>query len=91
MNEAAATAWSPLKALPRLGLEQLFADPGRLGLLSARLDLPGGGIRFDWSKTHLDAAHLAAFEQLAGAVDFAARREAPFAGEKGKQTPARAP
>ncbi len=90
MNEAAATAWNTLKALPRVRLERLFDDPGRLGLLSTRLDLPGGGIRFDWSKTHLNAAHLDAFEQLAGAVDFAGRREALFMGEAVNVTEGRA-
>ena len=90
MNETAATAWNTLKALPRPRLEQLFADPQRLDQLSTRLDLPGGGIRFDWSKTHLDAAHLAAFEQLAVAADFAARREALFAGEVVNLTESRA-
>ncbi|MBK6800913.1 glucose-6-phosphate isomerase [Novosphingobium sp.] len=90
MNEIAAAAWTTLMALPRPRLEELFAAAGRLEALSARLDLPGGGIRFDWSKTHLDAAHLAAFAQLAEAVDFAARREALFAGEAVNSTEGRA-
>jgi glucose-6-phosphate isomerase len=47
---------------------------------SSLLDLPGGAIRFDWSKTHLDAAHGAAFVALADAV-FRAKRGAMFAGE----------
>ena len=83
--EMASAAWAGLKALPRHSLADLFAaDPARLALLSQRLELPeaagGGGIRFDWSKTHLDAAHLAAFASLAEAVDFAGSRAALLSG-----------
>jgi glucose-6-phosphate isomerase len=84
MNSAIAAAWQTLEALPRPRLTELFAADGvaRLASLSARLELPdGSGVLFDWSKTHLDAAHLAAFEALAEATGFAARREALFAGE----------
>lgn len=89
MNDIAA-AWNCLHALPRPRLDELFANGDRLGLLSTRLDLPGGGIRFDWSKTHLDAAHIAAFEHLAEAIGFAGRREALFAGEAVNVTEGRA-
>ena len=81
MSDRVEAAWAALEALPRPRLDALFGDPGRLGLLSSRLDLPGGAIRFDWSKTHLDAAHLEGFETLADAVDFTGRRAAMFAGE----------
>ncbi len=81
MTEAVTAAWAALQALDKPTLKALFADPARLDLLSARLDLPGGTVRFDWSKTHLDAAHLAGFERLAEASGFAARRAAMFAGE----------
>jgi glucose-6-phosphate isomerase len=82
MNEAAETVWTLLANLPRPRLAELFADdPGRLDRLSARLELDDGGIQFDWSKTHLDAAHLAAFAALAEACDFAGRRAALFAGD----------
>ena len=75
----ASAVWDRLKGLPRPGLTELFAaDPARLALLSQRLDLPeqagGGGIRFDWSKTHLDAAHIEGFVALAEAMDFAGAR-----------------
>ncbi len=73
--------WAQLAALPRPTLAGLFADPGRLARLSEALDLPGGTIRFDWSKTHLDDAHVALFEELAGATQFTARRAALFEGE----------
>jgi glucose-6-phosphate isomerase len=45
---------------------------------------------FDWSKTHLDDAHLAGFLGLADAVGFAARREALLAGEIVNPTEGRA-
>ena len=52
-----------MRALPKRRLTELFADdPARLDKLSTRLELPGGGVLFDWTKTHLDDAHLAAFE-----------------------------
>lgn len=70
--------WSAIEALPPNRLEQLFADdPDRLG----RLSLDMAGIHFDWSKTHLTADALAAFETLAGQADLAGRREAMFNGE----------
>ena len=75
-------AWQRLQALPRPALTELFAaDPGRVGRLSAKLALPGGEIRFDWSKTHLDAAHLDGFAALAKAAGFTERRRALFEGE----------
>jgi glucose-6-phosphate isomerase len=81
MNEATAAVWSALEALPKPDLAQLFAgDPDRLDKLATRLDLGEQGIRFDWSKTHLDNAHLDAFLQLAQATGFADHREALFAG-----------
>ncbi|MEO6716854.1 MAG: glucose-6-phosphate isomerase, partial [Novosphingobium sp.] len=83
MNSAMAATWQSLEALPRPRLTELFAaDPDRLASLSARLDLPdGSGVLFDWSKTHLDAAHLSQFQVLAKSAGFAARRDALFAGE----------
>ena len=91
----AAAAWGKLKALPKQTLAELFAaDAGRLDLLSHRLELPGeaggGGVRFDWSKTHLDADHLAGFAALAEAMDFAGRRAALFAGDAVNTTEGRA-
>ena len=53
MSESTKAAWDKLKALPKPKLTELFAgDPQRLDKLSAKLDLPGGHILFDWSKTH---------------------------------------
>ena len=48
-----------------------------------------GGILFDWSKTHLDNAHLTGFEALALAVGFTEKRAALFAGEKVNATEGR--
>ena len=90
MNDCTAI-WNELEALPRPSLAALFAaDPARLDRFSARIELPGGGIRFDWSKTHLDDAHAEAFLRLASAMDFAGRRAALFAGEKVNVTEGRA-
>lgn len=81
MSESGKAAWDELRALPSARLEDLFAqDPARLDRLATRLDLPGGAILFDWSKTHLDEARLAAFGRLAEATDFAGRREALLSG-----------
>ncbi len=91
MSEAVRAVWESLAALPKPGLAELFADgPARLTRLAARLELPGGGILFDWSKTHLDAAHLKAFEALAKATGFESRRTALFDGEVVNATEGRA-
>ena len=72
MSDAVAAAWSALEALPKPSLQDLFGDKARLDAWSSKLDLPGGAVRFDWSKTHLDNAHGAAFLKLAEAAGFAA-------------------
>ena len=90
MSEAVTGAWQALGALDKPTLKALFADPARLDTWSAKLDLPGGAVRFDWSKTHLDAAHGAAFEALADAVGFKQKRGALFAGEPINLTEGRA-
>ncbi len=87
--------WDKLKGLEKPTLVELFAgDPQRLDTLSTRFELGEeetlGEIRFDWSKTHLDAAHIAAFEELARAMDFDGRRKALFAGEIVNPTEGRA-
>lgn len=90
MTHPAQAALDSLRALPRPTLAELFAAPGRLGDYASQLDLPGGPILFDWSKTHLDAAHVAGFLALAEARDFAGRRAALFAGEVVNPTEGRA-
>ena len=70
--------WTAIEALPPVTLERLFADdPDRL----ARLSLDVAGIHFDWSKTHLTAEAIAAFEALAKAQDLAGQRERMFGGQ----------
>jgi glucose-6-phosphate isomerase len=73
-----AADWTTIEALPSLMLPELFAnDPDRL----ARLSLDVAGIHFDWSKTHLTADAITAFEKLAHGCDLAGKREAMFRGE----------
>ena len=91
MSDSIEAAWDRLEALPRRKLRDLFAtDDERVARLSKRLELPGGSILFDWSKTHLDEAHLAAFGELALACDFPERREALLNGEIVNPTEGRA-
>ena len=76
-----ATAnWNALAALPRPTLAALFADPQRVARYAMTLDLPGGPILFDWSKTHLDLQVEAAFLAIAAAVDLEGKREALLEG-----------
>ncbi|MEO1731046.1 MAG: glucose-6-phosphate isomerase, partial [Pseudomonadota bacterium] len=78
--------WAELKSIARPSLTDLFAaDPARVEALTHRLEWPGaegetGGMRVDFSKTHLNEAALDAFEKLAAVCDFAAKREALFSG-----------
>ena len=81
MSDVVQAAWQELTALPQPDLKTLFSDSARLAQWSAKLDLPGGAVRFDWSKTHLDNAFGAAFLKLADATGFTQRRAAMFAGE----------
>jgi glucose-6-phosphate isomerase len=70
-------AWAALEAVEQRTLKDLFAaEPDRLSRLA--LDLPG--LHFDFSKTHLSAPLLAAFESLASARGLTAARDALFAG-----------
>lgn len=98
MTETIAAAWDALKKLDRPVLRDLFDGPEggerRVESLSGTIGWDEGedigSILFDWSKTHLDEAHLAGFEKLAEACDFAAQRSALFAGEKVNVTEGRA-
>ncbi len=95
MTDAVSAAWQQIEAVPQRTLKELFAsDPGRVAKLSQRIEWgegeTAGGIRFDWSKTHLDGDLLAAFEALAEARGFAAQRAALLGGEKINVTEGRA-
>ncbi|WEK46819.1 MAG: glucose-6-phosphate isomerase [Candidatus Andeanibacterium colombiense] len=87
---ATASAWKKLSAHRPETLSHLFGDEGRVAKYSARLELPEGGILFDWSKTHLDDELVAGFEELAVAAGFAAMRAKLFAGEVVNPTEGRA-
>ena len=85
-----ADAWKKIAAHPQATLAELFADPDRVDMLTGRIELDSGGIRFDWSKTHLDAGLIEDFEALAEAAGFAKARAALFAGEIVNPTEGRA-
>ncbi len=69
--------WTAIDALPHEPLTALFAgDPDRL----ARLSVTQSGILFDFSKTHLSADALTAFERLAAQAGLAAKRDDLFSG-----------
>ena len=90
MSEAIAAAWAKLADHPGRTLSELFEEGGRVEALSARLELPEGGIEFDWSKTHLDTGLIEGFEALADAAGFAEMRRKLFAGEVVNPTEGRA-
>src|SRR5438270_13429656 len=78
MGGMSDNAWTALDQLPAISLRDLFAaEPDRLEALVVEQS----GIRFDFSKTHLSRAALAAFLALADQAGLAARRDAMFAGE----------
>jgi glucose-6-phosphate isomerase len=80
-------AWAAVEQVESQTLKELFAaEADRL----PRLTLEEAGIRFDFSKTHLSAESVAAFEALADAQGFAAAREALFTGETVNPTEGRA-
>ena len=85
-HTAIASAWETLKGLEQPSLAELFASDGeRVAKLSQKLDFDLGaagqvGMLLDWSKTHLGDAELDAFEALAAASGFDAKRTALFDG-----------
>jgi glucose-6-phosphate isomerase len=69
--------WNKLAGLPTPTLAELFAaDSTRVDMLT----LSQSGIRFDFSKTHLDAGKLAVLADLADAQQLTEAREALFTG-----------
>ncbi|MBY0303853.1 MAG: glucose-6-phosphate isomerase [Sphingomonas sp.] len=82
-----APDWHLIEALNPPPLLSLFgADPDRV----ARLGIDVAGLHFDWSKTHLTADVLTAFESLARAQDLPGKREALFRGDAVNITEGRA-
>ncbi|NVD44137.1 glucose-6-phosphate isomerase [Qipengyuania atrilutea] len=92
---ASDAAWSAIRAVPRQTLGEMFSsDDDRVEKLTRRLEWGEGeerlGIRFDWSKTHLNGDLLTGFEKLADAHDFAGMRAAMLGGEEVNVTESRA-
>lgn len=82
-----APDWHAVEALDFPRLEALFAaDPDRV----ARFSVDVAGLHFDWSKTHLTEAAVAAFDGLARQTDLAGKRGALFRGEPVNVTEGRA-
>ena len=79
--------WSAIEGLGSTKLTELFAkDPDRL----AKLTVDVAGVHFDFAKTHLDDAAIAAFTGLATTMELAAKRDALFAGQVVNVTEGRA-
>ena len=73
-----ADGWKAIENHHEIPLVRLFEEePDRL----ERLAHDVSGIYFDWSKTHLDAGLVDAFEKLAEKAGLQAARDALFAGE----------
>lgn len=80
-------AWNAIAREPVPELKTIFeTDPDRLSALS----LTKGGIRFDWSKTHLTSALVAKFAAFAETCGLAEAREALFRGDRVNVTEDRA-
>jgi len=80
-------AWAAVEGAGTQPLRALFeTNRDRL----SRLTVEEGGIRFDFSKTHLDQGLLSAFAALAEARDLVGARDALFSGAIVNQTEGRA-
>ncbi len=90
MTEPLAALWAELEAVDYPALADLFADPDRLTRYATTLGLPGGAIRFDWSKTHLHPAAEAILVRIAEAQGFAEKRRQLIEGEPINNTEGRA-
>jgi hypothetical protein len=90
MSEQDLAGWNALEALARPSLKDLFGDSERLARYSTELELPGGPIRFDWSKTHLSPDVERVLGEIAGTMDLVGKREQLFAGAR-STTPKGAP
>jgi glucose-6-phosphate isomerase len=87
MNKMVEQFRREIAAMPQARLVELFAsDSARVEAMTVSL----GGLRFDFSKTHLDSAALTLFEKQAEAQALAAKREALFSGEVVNPTEGRA-
>ncbi len=81
MSAATASIWKKLAGhKPRHADGTVRATRAGWTRYSARIELPQGGILFDWSKTHLDDALVGTFEALAEAAASPSARERLFTG-----------
>ncbi len=79
--------WTGIEALPATPIRDLFKDePDRL----SRMTVEQSGITFDFAKTHLSKAGIAAFLTLAEEAGLAGRRDDLFAGRAVNPTEGRA-
>jgi len=70
--------WRTIKALPHISLNSLFdEDDQRV----AKFGLEQSGIYFDFSKTHLDAGAVDAFQKLANDMELSSKVTAFLSGE----------
>jgi len=90
MSDTVAALWTELEAVGFPTLAALFATPGRLAAYATTLDLPGGPIRFDWSKTHLHPAAEAILARIADHQVLTEKRRQLFEGEPINTTEGRA-
>ena len=80
-------AWAAIEQSERRSLAELFeVEPDRL----SRFTVAESGIRFDFSKTHLDEDIVRAFERLAEAQRLGPARDELFSGGKLNVTEGRA-
>ena len=90
MTDTLAALWTELESVEYPTLAALFQTPDRLARHATTLDLPGGPIRFDWSKTHLHPAAEAILARIADHQQFAEKRRQLFDGEMINNTEGRA-
>lgn len=90
MTDSLSALWGELETLKFPTLAELFGQGDRLAGYATDLALPGGTIRFDWSKTHLFPAAQAILEQIARAEGLVEKRRQLFDGEPINNTEGRA-
>ncbi|MGL5839574.1 MAG: glucose-6-phosphate isomerase [Sphingorhabdus sp.] len=82
-----AAHWTAIEALPEKKLQSLFDENGdRVDTLT----IMQSGLRFDFSKTHLDDRIIAAFSALAQSMNIDGAREKLFSGAVVNATESRA-
>lgn len=82
-----ANIWAAIENMPAKKLEALFDENAQ------RVDgmtISQSGLRFDFSKTHLDAGLIAAFSELAATMDLDGARDLLFSGAVVNPTEGRA-